>query len=206
MRQNISEKNFNRDARLKELLRQELGDLPGDDSIDAFLQDGKYRQFRKGEHVISMHSRCSDVLIILDGIVRFVDIDRGSERTISFGMPGTILMSRHSFVMDLPSYYTVEACTQSCLWCTSRENFWKSLKKYPDLCMWMLRYAYAELYYQEYRNANIHNGDARERYRNLIVDRPQIIRNVPQNIIASYLGITPEYLSKLKSEYCREKR
>lgn len=68
----------------------------------------------------------------------------------------------------------------------------------------MLHYAYGELFFQEYKNASVINGSARERYKKMLGDRPYIIEKVPQRIIASYLGITPEYFSKLKREYLKK--
>ena len=65
----------------------------------------------------------------------------------------------------------------------------------------MLRYAYGELFYQKQKNPAVQNGSARERYQNMFGDRPEIIEKVPQKIIASYLGVTPEYFSRLKKEY-----
>jgi len=47
----------------------------------------------------------------------------------------------------------------------------------------------------------VHNGTAADRYRRMLADRPEITDRVPQKMVASYLGVTPEYLSKLKRDY-----
>lgn len=47
------------------------------------------------------------------------------------------------------------------------------------------------------------NGTARDRYLSVIRNRPEIIEAVPSKIIASYLGVTPQYLCRLKSEVMR---
>lgn len=196
--------NDARNEALSILLEKELGYLPEKESLEDFLRTGEYRRYQKGEAVIDMGTRCSDVFIVHEGIVRFTDMNGAVERTFAFALPGTLFMSKHSFVMDLPSHYLVEACTESVLWQISKEKYWEALGKHPDLALWMLHYAYGELYYQEYKNSQIHNGNARARYRNMIADRPEILRNVSQKTIASYLGITPEYFSRLKREYYRE--
>lgn len=103
--------------------------------------------------------------------------------------------------MQLPSYYQVEACCDAELLVISRDDFWSVAEQSHELALWLLRYAHGELFYQEYKNAAIHNGTAAERYRKMMNDRPSIIENVSQKIIASYLGVTPEYLSKLKHEF-----
>ena len=59
--------------------------------------------------------------------------------------------------------------------------------------------AYCQLYFYEMKLCVI-KGDARERFRSLIQNRPEILEKVPLNAIASYLGITPSYLSRLKKK------
>ncbi len=186
---------------LKSLLAKELGYLPGGDGIDALLRRGQLMDFRGGEAIIEAGCNCPDVYIVKDGIVRFIDMNGDKERTFAFAMAGTIFMSKHSFVMSRPSYYSVEACCQTELLRISRDDFWNVVEEYKEVALWMLRYAYGELFYQEHKNAAVHNGSARERYENMFGDRPEIIEKVPQKIIASYLGVTPEYFSRLKKEY-----
>lgn len=188
---------------IKTLLYDELGFLP--DSIDLLLSKGKLRRYAKGDIVIECGKRTDDVFIVHSGIMRFVDMNGDRERTFAFALPGTIFFSKHSFVMQLPSYYQVEACCETELLVIGRDDFWKAAEQSHELALWLLRYAHGELFYQEYKNAAIHNGTAAERYRKMMTDRPAIIENVSQKIIASYLGVTPEYLSKLKREFLTER-
>lgn len=187
---------------LKTLLRQELGYLP--ESIDMLLSRGRLRCYSRGSVVIECGKRTDDVFIIRSGIMRFVDMNGDRERTFAFALPGTVFFSKHSFVMQQPSYYQVEACCDVELLVISRDDFWHAAEQSHELALWLLRYAHGELFYQEYKNAAVHNGTAAERYRKMIADRPSIIEKVSQRIIASYLGVTPEYLSKLKRESLRK--
>lgn len=191
----------NPNENLKQLLRKKLGYLPEGDGIDVMLERGQLEIFHAGDTVIGMDSYCPDVFIVRDGIVRFADIDNERERTFAFALPGTIFMSKYSFVMGKPSYYSVEACCDTELLRISNSDYWNLVGTYHELTLFMLHYAYGELYFQEYKNATVINGSARERYKKMLGDRPYIIEKVPQKIIASYLGITPEYFSKLKREY-----
>ncbi len=190
--------------RLKLLLKDELGYLPRA-GLDELFSRGEVNRLSRGDVVIAEGVKCPDVYIIQDGIVRFVDMNGDKERTFGFGLPGTIFSSKHSFAMDLPSYYRAEACCDTVLMHIKKEDFWEVVPKYHELTIWMLRYAYGELFYHEYRNAVVHKGSAVERYRSMACDRPEIIRKVTQKIIASYLGVTPEYLSKLKNIYLKSR-
>lgn len=57
--------------------------------------------------------------------------------------------------------------------------------------------AYNQMLFMEFKNS-VFMGNARERYLQLLAKRPEIIRHVSLKIIASYLGVTPNYLSNLR--------
>lgn len=190
---------------LKGLLKNELGYLPTNEAIDILLDYGRSVRYSRGDVIIGVGEMVPDVFIVESGIVRFVDMNGDRERTFGFALSGTVFMSKHSFVMNLPSYYQVEACCESELLVIKREDFREAINRSKELALWMLDYAYGELFYQEHKNKAIHNGTAVERYRSIYNDRPEILEKVPQKIIASYLGVTPEYLSKLKRE-CLKRR
>lgn len=183
---------------IKSLLIKELGYLP--DDIDLLLSRGALIRCHKGEVLIECGKLCDSAFIVKSGIMRFVDMNGDRERTFAFALPGTLFFSKHSFVMKQPSYYQVEACCDSELLEISCQDFWNVAELSHDISLWLLKYAHGELFCQEYKNAVVHNGSAAERYRKMLGDRPEIIENVSQKIIASYLGVTPEYLSKLKGQ------
>lgn len=186
---------------IKGLIKNELGFLPKGRGIDELLALSHAESYSRGQTIIREGNNCPDIYIVTRGIVRMVDSDGERERTFAFALPGSIVMSKHSFVMDLPSYYRLEACCDTDVLVVDRDDFWALLGRNHELALWMLKYAYGECFYQEYKNAAVHNGTAADRYRRMLTDRPEITDKVPQKMVASYLGVTPEYLSKLKRDY-----
>ncbi len=71
--------------------------------------------------------------------------------------------------------------------------------------IWMFHLVMEELFYQEKKNSSVANGLAKERFEALYRYRPEIIDKVQQKDIASYLGISPEYLCRLKSKIKKHK-
>lgn len=184
---------------LKRLVEKELGFLPEGPGLDRLLASGEWLSLPAKSVIIETGKKNSDTYILREGIVRLCDMDGDKERTFAFALPGTIFQSKHSFVMNMPSYYQVETCCPSVVLRISEADFWQNVNSDLNLALFMLHYAYGELFYQEYKNCNIHNGTAKERFMAILNDRPELIRKVPQRIIASYLGITPEYYSRLKA-------
>ncbi|MEZ3518909.1 MAG: Crp/Fnr family transcriptional regulator [Muribaculaceae bacterium] len=186
---------------IKLLIKNELGYLPKGRGIEDMLELAREESYTRGQAIIQEGRKCPDIYIVTCGIVRFADMDGERERTFAFALPGSIVMSKHSFVMDLPSYYRLEACCDTDVLVIDRDEFWALMERDHEMALWMLKYAYGECFYQEYKNASVHNGTAADRYRRMLADRPEITDRVPQKMVASYLGVTPEYLSKLKRDY-----
>lgn len=61
--------------------------------------------------------------IVKEGILRLTDMNGDRERTFAFGLPGTVFVSKYSFVRQLPSYYQVEACCDSVVLCVPRRAY-----------------------------------------------------------------------------------
>lgn len=187
---------------LKGLLKQELGFLP--EGIDTLLERGEWLNLPAKSVLIEAGTINPDVYIVCDGIIKFSDMDGEKERTFAFALPGSMIMSKHSFVMHLQSYYQVDTCCPTTVLRIKEKDFWEVMNQCHDVAIWALHYAYGELFYQEYKFNNIHNGTAKERFRAILKDRPMIVEKVSQRVIASYLGITPEYFSMLKRQIVHE--
>lgn len=184
---------------IKRQLNMECDYKLSEEVLDRFL--GAATEVALNNRGILIHAGKveTDIFIVKEGIIRFVDMDGDKERTFAFGLPGTMFMSRHSFVKGLPSYFQVEACCPSVILKISKQYFWSLIESSQEFALWVLHISFEELFYQEYKNT-VFNGDARERYVSLLKSRPEIIKYVPQKMIASYLGITPQYLSRLRRE------
>lgn len=187
--------------KLKTLLKQEC-DFPVSDRIlNLFLGKAEIVKFKRDEKVMSPGEKSKWIWIVKEGIIRFVDMDGEKERTCAFCLPGTVFMSKHSFVKNLPSYYEMEACCPSVLLRVSHKDVESLLEKEHEFALWMLKLSWEELYYQEKKNSTVANGQAYERLRTLYKERPEIISNVKHRHIASYLGISPEYYTRLKKKF-----
>ncbi len=71
-----------------------------------------------------------------------------------------------------------------------------------DFAQWMMFMSLEQLLFHE-KKLEVVNGDAKERFLALFKNRPEIIKNVSLKILASYIGVTPEYLSKLRRNFVK---
>jgi CRP-like cAMP-binding protein len=123
----------------------------------------------------------------------------GKEITFQFFFEGQAVASIDSFLNNQPSLYTIESIEPSLIYSISKEKFDGINQLFPEF-----KERFHELMYQRFRNyANLFlsriKDSPKERYEELIQNNPQIIKRVPQHYIASYLGITPTSLSRIRN-------
>jgi CRP-like cAMP-binding protein len=182
---------------LKKLLYDECRYKMPDALLDEFIGAMSEVRLKNGEVLIPYGKFDPNIYVLKSGIIRFCYFDGEKEKTYSFAAPGTVMISYHCYFMHEPSFYQLESCGESVVGKISKKELDGMVEHSHEFARWMLALANYQLYLYEFKMAII-NGMAKERFDSLIRNRPSIMSHVPLKIIASYLGITPTYLSRLK--------
>lgn len=123
----------------------------------------------------------------------------GKDITFQFFFENQPVASIDSFINNKPSLFTIESIEPSSILSISKDSFEKLYQAYPEI-----KDTFQNFLFQRFRNyaqlflSRIKNTP-KERYEELIKENPEIIRRVPQHYIASYLGITPISLSRIRN-------
>ena len=139
------------------------------------------------------------VHIIKKGCLRQWFNKDGKDITFQFFFEGQPVASIESFMSNQPGLFNLESIEPSVIYSLSKENFEKLNKQYPELKEGFQNYLfqrfrnYAQLFLSRIKDT------PRERYEDLIKNHPEIIKRVPLHYIASYLGITPISLSRIRN-------
>lgn len=112
-----------------------------------------------------------------------------------------MMWSAYSYYAREPAVYTYQACCDSVVYHCRVRDFDDLIKTNYEFAQWVLCYAQCQLYHFEKKNSLI-NGDATERFKSMLRNRPEIFEKVSKKAIASYLGITQQYLSVLLKKMC----
>lgn len=191
--------------RLKASLNKECDRTLESEEWDMLFALATQVRLKRGEVLIDAGVVDSNVYIVKEGVMRGLDYNGDKERTFAFGLPGTIFNSRHSFYKNLPSHYRIEACCPSVVLRISRDDFVGLTDTCHRFAVWALHYTWSEQFLEEDRESTVHSGDARERYMQMVSTRPMIVEKVSQRIVASYLGVSPEHLCRIKADLLRSK-
>lgn len=123
----------------------------------------------------------------------------GREVTFQFFFENQAVSSIDSLLSGQPGMFTIESIEPTVVYILTKDNFEKLLKFYP-----LLKDGFQDILFQRFRNyaglfLSMIKDTPRQRYDDLIRNHPEIIKRIPQHYIASYLGITPVSLSRIKN-------
>lgn len=141
----------------------------------------------------------ADTLYVIEqGALRLFFNDDGKDITFQFFFENEMVASFDSLYNRLPSLFSLESIEPTKLIAVNRNAFFEFINS-RDFARNMFERTLAERFhtYQSLFLSRIRNTPAK-RYEELLKERPDIIRRVPQHYIASYLGITPVSLSRIR--------
>src|SRR5213075_2999918 len=159
------------------------------------------KKIRKRQYLLQEGEVCKHTAFIVKGAMRQYTIDeKGLEHIVRLSIENWWVVDRESYVMLTPSIYNIDAWEDSDVLLLTRADFLNRLSSIPSINE-MTRtmdenFAIAS---QKRVNAAI-SLSAEERYADLLKSYPEFFRRFPQHIIASYLGITKETLSRIRRQ------
>jgi CRP-like cAMP-binding protein len=153
----------------------------------------------KNEFLLTEGKICRHLYFMEQGALRgFYNLD-GKEITYWFAFEGDFVTSFHSFTTQQPAVENIQLLEGSVLWAISKETLMDLFNRFHEIER-LVRIAYERYYVRlEERFVNAQFRTAAERYEQLIQQTPHIIDRIPLGQIASYLGISQETLSRIRS-------
>lgn len=187
----------------KKILADEAPFKLSGETMDKFCNIMKPMYLKKKDILIDSGKIDTNIYIVKSGIIRRTYMDGMKEATVAFALAGTMIISYHSYCYGQPTYHQFEACCDSEIMVVTKEKFEELVAESHEFARWALNMAQCQLYYKEIKETVI-NGDAMERYESLLKNRPEIIQTVSLGIIASYLGVSQSYLSRIRNRILKK--
>ena len=161
--------------------------------------------YKRNQTIIAPYDIDRNLYILKEGIVKVIEVNNGVERVTGFGLPGSIYKCSLSFCKGLPTGIEMVACKPTVMLRIPYESFWEMARRSHAFAIFMLGYTMAEQCEIQLKETQIHNKSLEERYQEVLQYRPWIAREIPDYVLASYLGVTPEHFSRMKSNFLKSK-
>jgi CRP/FNR family transcriptional regulator, anaerobic regulatory protein len=175
------------------------------DEEGAFLQILEVKSFKKKEFLLQEGQVCNKVTFINSGCMRLFYNVEGVENTVQFFFGDSWYTDYASFLTGRRTIENMQALQVSEVVQFKKEDLYKLYNQFPTfdrVGRVMAENAFLSL---SQLNQMLTNEEPEIRYLNLLKQRPELVQQIPQHYIASYLGIKPESLSRIRKRILTSK-
>jgi CRP-like cAMP-binding protein len=172
-----------------------------------FIEKLQPKRLLKNQYLLQADQVCRYESFVTKGCLRtfFLD-DEGKEHIVQFAIENWWVADLQSFFEQQPAHYHIQALENSELLMLDFhdvEKLYQEVPKFERFFRIILQKAYAA---SQKRSISIISKTAAERYEEFTTQYHLIEQRVPQYMVASYLGFTPEFLSKIRAKASKSKK
>lgn len=172
-----------------------------DNDTSTVLQSiSSVKKYKKGDLLLRQNEICRKSYLLISGIARKYYLNNGKEITTELYFENDLAVSFDSYTLQQPSREFIEALADVTVSITHYQAFQDAKATYPKLLSLDLMLAEYYGMWVENRLFQFHTLTATERYLEILSKSPHIVQNIPLTIIASYLGISLETLSRIRAK------
>jgi len=194
------------DAFSSAMLRAVAPLRPDPQAVSRLAASCDLRAVTKGQDLLRAGEVAGHVFFVVDGLLRtyYTDAETGEERTAQFFDENRLFTDAASFLSGVPATQGVQALEDSRVLCLPRHGLSRAYDEDHAVERFGRLMVEEALMGSQRRSTNLLILGPDERYRTFMTTRPEVARRVPQYLIASYLGITPEGLSRIRGRLARK--
>jgi CRP-like cAMP-binding protein len=174
------------------------------DEIKIFTSLLTVKKLRRRQYLLQAGDICRTENFVSSGLLRAYTVDRqNNEHTLMFAMEDWWISDLYSLITETPSTLHIEALEDSELFCIDKlslESLYQQVPPFERLMRILFQNAFVA---HQQRILSSISQSAEERYGAFIKKYALLEQRVPQTLIASYLGMTPETLSRIRKQWTK---
>lgn len=165
----------------------------------AVVADLSARDVNRRELLLRSGSPAEDLYYVESGLLRLtLHADDGQPKTLQFAMEGWWLSDFVAYFAGSVSPFSIDAVEDTSLRVLSRRAYDGLFTKHPYVESYFRR-LYQRAFAAAQRRHHLHEtSTAEQRYAGFVASYPEFVERIPQYMLASFLGMTPEFLSRLR--------
>jgi len=169
----------------------------------ALSKSNPFRSYKKGDVLLKEGALSGESYFIAKGCIRCYFVIDGEEKTTEFYTDGEVFNPLCALTKQVSSHY-IDCVEDSILSVGNADgggDFLKDFPRFETLCRLISENLLAQ---NQLSFANFKTSSPEQRYVHLMETRPDLLQRVPQHQIASYLGIKPESLSRIRKRIIKK--
>jgi len=171
------------------------------DVLKDIISKQKRMHLQKGTFVLQEGEICKHSFYVEQGLLRYYSIDeKGKEHIIQFAPEGWFVGDRESMFFNRPSQFFIQSLEDSNVVMIDEDLICTLSKADETFAVFNNNLLHNHIRQLQHRINMLLSATAEERYLDFIKIYPDILLRVPQTMVASYLGITPESLSRVRKD------
>lgn len=168
-------------------------------ATDSIAVISEFKQFDKMDHIVKHNTNNSLEYIVVEGVCRsYISDYMGKEATLSFFLEGDVIPPNQIRTIDSCSLFNVQTLTPSIIACLGSKDFRTLMEESPEIEQWGRKVYDNELQNRVMKELDLITLSAKDRLNNFRKRFASLENHVPHPFIASYLGISPVSLSRLR--------
>jgi len=157
-----------------------------------------HRRLKRRQHLLAEGDVCTKITFVISGCLRSYAIDsNGAEHVLQFAPSGWWIGDMFSMLTGEPARLNVDALEESEVVFILKPDFESLTTRLPKFAHFRRMLAENAVGTYQYRQIDNLTLSAIERYKKFCNTYPSLIRTLPQKQVASYIGVTPEFLSRM---------
>lgn len=160
------------------------------------------KKLRKKQYLLQEGEICKCLSFVSKGLLKSYALDeKGSERINMFAFEGWWISDFNSFIHQEKAVLNIDAVEETEVLMISLEDYERMMLEIPVMNRYFRILYQNSLVTKDYRLMVSNSFTAEEKYMQLARRNPEIIKRVPHNLIASYLGLAPETVSRIRKKW-----
>jgi len=174
-----------------------------DESEWSFIASHFKRTVLDKGQIVTRAGETEEFLSFIEsGAIRYYVPGEDRDLTFDFSLDREFSCAYDSFLTRQPSQYAVETLSRTVLWQISYSDL-QAVYNQTRVGSHLGRFIAENLFLRKsQRERSLRTLTAKERYLRLFKDQPEVVRRIPLKYIASYIGVTPQALSRIRRQIC----
>ena len=169
--------------------------------IENFVKLSTYKLLKKSDYFIREGEICKQIAFVLSGSLRSYYIsDKDEDITYCITFPNNLITAYSSFLTGQPTQENIQTITPTELFIIPKDKLDLLMQQSANWICFLKKIAEQQYIELEKSIFQLQKSDAKKRYIDLIKNKPEYIKKIPLQYLASYLGISQRHLSRIRKE------